>query len=617
MSDTQHLDRLEMLLQDLRRHDIVEYRVPGAWIGEATSRRFSSGSDYLLDRIAAIRNIEPNDRTTLVYNAMVRHVTSYVHSDPEYRCGWSNTGTFLKLLGIIPYLHALGVTQVILLPVFERGRVNSKGSLGSPYAVRDPFAFDQALAEPLVAMSASEQACAMIEAFHVAGIKVIFEFVLRITSVDSILIGEHPEWFYWIKESSLVQNTFASPQFSIDEQVVIESRVAGGDLMHLPSPDQKYISMFSQPPTEVFLDEAGWHGCNADDEILRIPHAFADWPLNDLQPAWTDVTYLKLHNHPDFLYPAYNTLRMYDAQLDKPHWTQIPLWNHLRQIIPHYLRKYRIDGVMLDMGHAIPRDLRMMIIQDAKNAGRGLIVYEECFERIDSDSLGNIDATVGYSAFVCRTHDELLAFTHQMSQNSKSSSFFGAVETHNTPRIHQFHSEATSHAIWRYLSLMPGSIPFVVAGFELGERCPINTGLGFDEDQARDWAESGLPLFDDVPLAWDKSHQGIRFLQNRHLEEASWSVRAKLSSDDQMHVLETYDKQCLVYVRKPQHANCGLIVVLNISDRDGQVVVPRDVIYDVAVSDNVVRSTDSLCIRMKPSVCLVLPVLFSPSFGRG
>ena len=62
------------------------------------------------------------------------------------------------------------------------------------------------------------------------------------------------------------------------------------------------------------MDDGRWVGVLDDGTRVRIPGAFADWPPDDNQPPWTDVTYLRMYDHPDFNYMAYNTIRMYDER---------------------------------------------------------------------------------------------------------------------------------------------------------------------------------------------------------------------------------------------------------------------------------------------------------------
>ena len=48
-------------------------------------------------------------------------------------------GTFAAAMAHLPRLKRLGVDIIWLMPIHEIGRVNRKGSLGSPYSVKDYY----------------------------------------------------------------------------------------------------------------------------------------------------------------------------------------------------------------------------------------------------------------------------------------------------------------------------------------------------------------------------------------------------------------------------------------------------------------------------------------------
>ena len=100
MIPTPALDSVERILKDLLDNDTAEYHVPGLWIGESGDRVVSSAPAYFLRQIASIRSsIAGPVAMPLVYNALIRHVTSYNHGKPAREAGWRTMGTFLKLLG--------------------------------------------------------------------------------------------------------------------------------------------------------------------------------------------------------------------------------------------------------------------------------------------------------------------------------------------------------------------------------------------------------------------------------------------------------------------------------------------------------------------------------------
>ncbi|RPI68550.1 MAG: alpha-amylase, partial [Ignavibacteriae bacterium] len=423
------------------------YTVPGAWLGGKEPITFPSAASYLLHQLDIIEAEERRRRHrswsldhAVVYNAMVRHVTSYDHGPGVQTDGWRNTGTFLKMIGLIPYLMRLGIDTLVLMPINEVGMQGKKGTLGSPYAVRHPLHIEQTLAEPSVGMSVEDQARVMVECLHAAGIKVVLETVLRTASIDSELVPLHPEWFYWIDEEKLaeLQGGFQAPHFTSEQLADMKDKVQRGDLRSLPEPSVAYQELFAAPPRRVERDHEGWKGIGPKGTILRIPGAFADWPADDPQPAWSDVTYLRMHDHPHYRYMAYNTVRMYERELDTDEYRTHPLWNTIAAVIPYYVRNLNIDGAMIDMGHALPRDLRRKVMKEARAAKSGLLLFEENFSLTSASKEAGYDAAIGYLPLEASDPAKLSSFVSRVANDDIPTRFFATPESHNTKRATAF-----------------------------------------------------------------------------------------------------------------------------------------------------------------------------------
>ena len=185
-------------LERLQMQTWSPYAIPGVWVDAAERHVFPSPPAYHLRQLNEIERLARNRRepTTsglrgLTYNALVRHAVAYDHGKESDAEGWSTEGTLLKMLSLLPYLHRLGVTTIVLLPIFDRGSVGRKGNLGSPYAVRHPFRLDPELVEPALGMTADEVLHAFVAAAHALGMKIVLEVVLRTASIDSELAHSH------------------------------------------------------------------------------------------------------------------------------------------------------------------------------------------------------------------------------------------------------------------------------------------------------------------------------------------------------------------------------------------------------------------------------------------
>ena len=97
-------------------------------------------------------------------------------------------GTFNAAREHLPRLKELGVDILWLMPIHPIGEVNRKGSLGSPYSIKDFFGVN-----PEFGTEADFNA--FVDAAHAQGFKVILDWVANHTAWDNPLVSEHPEWY--------------------------------------------------------------------------------------------------------------------------------------------------------------------------------------------------------------------------------------------------------------------------------------------------------------------------------------------------------------------------------------------------------------------------------------
>lgn len=592
---------LRQRLQELERRPWAAFDVPGVWVGQRTTARFPSPPSYHLNQLAEIERIANDEgsgggrRRDVVYNALVRYVTTYEHGPRADEEGWSTDGTLLKMLSLLPYLHRLGVGTISLLPIFERGVIGRKGDLGSPYAVRHPLRLDHTLVEPALGMSADEVFKAFVAACHLLGIKVVLEFALRTASIDSDLVPHHPEWFYWVEESVMLDGSFAKPLLSEEAIAKATTMVEEHDFKDLPPPDDEYRALFTSAPTRVRRDGHGWLGIRPNGDHVRVPGAFADWPPDDPQPAWTDVTYLRLHEHPDFRYMAYNTVRYFEQELDVQERRLQGLWNLIAGVIPHYVRLFDIDGAMIDMGHALPVDLQRRVIRDARSMKPSFTLWEENFHLRASSSTSGYDAVVGYLPFDAHDRAALRAFISRIRTGDVPVRYFATPETHNTPRAaSRSGGVAFAMGVWTFLRCLPMGVPYLHAGMEMGVEAPVNTGLGFSQDDLARWTVDRLPLFSRSALPWDDAgeHMQVFALLEQRVRSSSW--HDALADDDIVDAITSADDEVVGYVRISRRRPIGIIVLFNMSDTPLRTTFAiRDTAYQhVIAPDEHIEGTD-------------------------
>ena len=108
---------------------------------------------------------------------------------------YSEEGTFEALRRDLNRIRDLGVDIIWLMPIHPLGEKARKGSLGSPYAIRDYRAVNPEF-------GTLEDFKRLVEDIHSLGMKCIIDVVYNHTSPDSWLAEHHPQWFYHKEDGS-------------------------------------------------------------------------------------------------------------------------------------------------------------------------------------------------------------------------------------------------------------------------------------------------------------------------------------------------------------------------------------------------------------------------------
>lgn len=109
---------------------------------------------------------------------------------------YSEEGTFRAVEQDLARIKALGTDYIWLLPIHPIGVKGRKGTVGSPYANQDYRAINPDL-------GSVEDFEHLVNAIHEAGMKVMMDVVYNHTSPDSVLVEEHPEFFYRKPDGSM------------------------------------------------------------------------------------------------------------------------------------------------------------------------------------------------------------------------------------------------------------------------------------------------------------------------------------------------------------------------------------------------------------------------------
>lgn len=222
---------------------------------------------------------------------------------------------------------------------------------------------------------------------------------------------------------------------------------------------------------------------------MTVAPAFSDH-INDVQPPWTDITFFRMYlDHPtstsQYLtdksiapYILFDTIKANLYPGKKPN---IDLWNTLADIIPYYQQNFGVDGVRIDMGHALPKALVKMIIERARKLDSDFcFVAEELNPKNDKQA-----KTLGYNMIIGNGFslqwdlENLKLHQFMLSQHKLKLPTFACGETHDTPRLA---ARDGGMVLAKFLTVMnmfvPNAVPFINSGQEVYETQPMNMGIG-------------------------------------------------------------------------------------------------------------------------------------------
>jgi len=115
---------------------------------------------------------------------VARHSPEWLRDGVIYEVNirtFSAAGNFRGVIKQLPRLKELGMNILWLMPIHPVGRERSKGTLGSPYAVRDYFAINPDY-------GSAEDLRRLVTEAHRGGFKVIIDIVANHTAWDSVMM---------------------------------------------------------------------------------------------------------------------------------------------------------------------------------------------------------------------------------------------------------------------------------------------------------------------------------------------------------------------------------------------------------------------------------------------
>ncbi|MDD5066175.1 MAG: hypothetical protein PHF84_03930 [bacterium] len=657
---------LELLKKNYRK---VYVPVPSYWNYSGLKMNGEIKKINIFDlMINTIEDYVPGNRSVplpgsldqaVIYGAFIRTTTAFDFDGDNRlrtrdRYGLRETGTILRMFLLFPLLKKMGVNMVYLLPVTSGSRQFRKGRAPSPYACKNFFKIDEELYDPMLGEYSEEKLEILFREFvdtaHSLGIKVMVDFIPRTAARDNDLILDHPDWFYWIKKE--FEKDFRPPVIegvpftSYDKKYVKQ--------IYSSSQTREFLKKFSVSPDRI--DRKKWlhlvkkvkkenipdfMGLISKEFGLTTVPGFSD-VINDIQPLWTETSFLRMfmdlpvdsarfvgRNQPP--YALFDIIKSSKAPGRKPNHG---LWNLISSVLPYWQKQFNIDGVRIDMAHALPVKLEERILKTAVKVNKNFILIAEELDNRNSAKA----ARAGYHAIIGnfwavepRWKDGNFKNVFENDTPHLKLPLMATSETHDTPRT----VSRPGKDRFYYFSLvlnyfLPRTVTFINTGFELRESHPMNKGLDSAHADIHglawwDLNYGKMALFDYTCLHWKTNNEkAIRLMEYcqgllKEYPEIKQSGRSRLISTGHPYILSFFVpvRNDILLFAANSDMNRGHKFLLNLP-------FPPIRDYDVLLSTHVYRrknrfsderagkrisiKMNGLIIKMKRSEVLVLRV---------
>jgi len=218
---------------------------------------------------------EPSQATTRTAPQWLRESVVY----EVFPRNFSHEGTFDAITDRLDSLKELGVNVLWLMPIHPSGEKLKKGTIGSPYAVRDYYAVHPDYGTP-------QDFKRLIREAHARDMKVIIDVVANHTAWDSVLM-EHPEFY---KKNEAGEIISPNPDW-VD--------VAGLDY------GSSELRDYMVEMLKYWVRDFGVDGFRCDVAYM-VPTEFWERARAELEQINPDVLMLAEASHPELLVKAFD-----------------------------------------------------------------------------------------------------------------------------------------------------------------------------------------------------------------------------------------------------------------------------------------------------------------------
>jgi 1,4-alpha-glucan branching enzyme len=192
-------------------------------------------------------------------------------------------GTFAAAEAHLPRLKDLGADILWLMPVNPIGKVNRKGTLGSPYSVQDYYGVNPEF-------GTLEDLKQFVRAAHSQGMYVILDWVANHTAWDNPLMKEHPEWYArdW-------KGDFHPTPWEVWDDVIDLDYSQAGLRQYMTEALKYWVAEVDvdgyRCDVAGFVPTDFWDNARKELDAIKPVFMLAEWEARDLHAEAFDMTY--------------------------------------------------------------------------------------------------------------------------------------------------------------------------------------------------------------------------------------------------------------------------------------------------------------------------------------
>lgn len=242
---------------------------------------------------------QPQDYVKLTHPEWSKNAAIYQLNTRQF----TQEGTFKAAQSELPRLKDLGADIIWLMPIHAIGEKNRKGTLGSPYAVKDYYSLNPEF-------GTLQDLKNFVKEAHNQGMYVILDWVANHTAWDNVLVEQHPDWYDkdykgdfrptpWWDWSDIIDLDFSKPEVRkyMTEAMIYWVKEANIDGYRCDAAG--------------FVPIEFWNNARAELDAIKPVFMLAEWESRDLHAKAFDMTYAWTWNE------AMHQICMGDADVNK------------------------------------------------------------------------------------------------------------------------------------------------------------------------------------------------------------------------------------------------------------------------------------------------------------